>query len=62
MAIFVGKPKRLLAGLFGRYFNTYFADSMNNFQIQQTLIQTQLSLILLGQQTLGYFVATLIPM
>ena len=44
MAIFVGKPKRLLAGLFGRYFNTYFADNMNNLSNPtNTDVQTQLS-------------------
>lgn len=30
MSVIVGKRRRLAAGLFGRYFNTYFADNMAN--------------------------------
>lgn len=30
MSITVGNRKRLLSGLFGRYFNTYFSDNMAN--------------------------------
>ena len=30
MSVTVGQRKRLRSGLFGRYFNTYFSDNMNN--------------------------------
>jgi hypothetical protein len=47
MAVFVGKPKRLLSGLYGRFFNTYFSDNMNNLSSPNHAsppdIRTQLS-------------------
>lgn len=60
MAIIVGKPKRLMAGLFGSYFNSYFADSMSGLSTSTNFdVQTQLSSYSVGTSDTwlfrGYF-------
>ena len=62
MSVTVGQRKRLRSGLFGRYFNTYFSDNMNNLSNPtNTDVQEALSSYSVGTTDTwlfrGYFLA-----
>tara|TARA_A100001515_G_C4556700_1_gene205232 strand:- start:133 stop:654 length:522 start_codon:yes stop_codon:yes gene_type:complete len=62
MSISVGNRKRLRSGLFGRYFNTYFADNMSNLTSPtNSEVRTQLSSYSVGTTDTWLFRGYFLP-
>ena len=62
MSIAVGNRKRLRSGLFGRYFNTYFADNMSNLTSPtNSEVRTQLSSYSVGTTDTWLFRGYFLP-